>query len=276
MWALNHDIIVALEPSWTRRDRLRNVYRNVVPDTITTSTPSSVISQNAPRPDEPSAPWMILIIPYPNAIAPRNPTTATTIHGSGRSHSRRTRLGVGSRPWASSTSGVTRTSLRTARQSPGRANAVSGAPLRPSPRFRAAGAAPGAADLRAGTGGGGGAPPGGGPGAVRQAGVVVRPGAAVRPAVVVVVRPAAAVVAAAPGSRRPLHLEPDHQVAPPERLHRVDPERGPHGARVHARVVRVARAQVALHGDAVAVVLGHRPHLGRLRLALEAEHVETG
>ena len=63
MWALNHDIIVALEPSWTRRDRLRNVYRNVSPDTITTNTPSRVMSQNAPRPDEPPPSWMTLIIP---------------------------------------------------------------------------------------------------------------------------------------------------------------------------------------------------------------------
>src|SRR5919201_5489980 len=62
-----------------------------------------------------------------------------------------------------------------------------------------------------------------------------------------------------PGSRPSalLHLQADEEVAAAERLHRIDAERRSDRTGVDARVVRIARAQVALHGDAVLRML-HR------------------
>ena len=59
MWALNHVIIVAAEPSWIRRDRFRNVYRNVVADRITAITPSKFGFAVAVHPHEPDTAWFV-------------------------------------------------------------------------------------------------------------------------------------------------------------------------------------------------------------------------
>src|SRR6266511_1056660 len=61
------------------------------------------------------------------------------------------------------------------------------------------------------------------------------------------------------GSRGPLHLESDHQVGLAKRGHGIDPEGRAHGAGVHACVVRVPGAEVALHRDPV-------PRVGLLHL----------
>src|SRR5919201_1815271 len=84
-----------------------------------------------------------------------------------------------------------------------------------------------------------------------------------------------------PGSRPSalLHLQTDEEVAAAERLHRVDAERRSDRTGVDACVIRVARAKVALHGDAVLRVLDRGLGGPDVLVPLEAdepEQVEPG